>query len=297
MRRAIWIAAITSAALARDAHAFIHVVQPGESLSGIATRVYGNAKMETILAGVNALDVQGGSAVVAGMRLEIPAPWHHRIVPGETWPKLARAYLGDGDRADVLARSNGAVAWIAPTEGTEVRVPFVMTVIASGGDKTTDLALRYLGDRDRTWQIHAYNGIENSELVRGQVVLIPLVDIQLTDAGREEASKAAGLDRSEAAGSALDTQKKISAELPELLADVRTGRWVESVARGSRMLGTPDLSRAQLATIHRALTTTYVALDAKNLAATECLAWKANDPSAKDLDPMAVSPKIRAICK
>lgn len=297
-RRALALFVLASLAVAHDdALAFVHVVQPGESLSGIATRVYGTSKMETVLAGANALDVQGGSAVVPGMRLEVPAPWHHRVVAGENWPKLARAYLGDADRADALARSNGANAWIAPAEGTEVRVPFVMTVIASGGDKTIDLAARYLGDRDRAWEIHSFNGITKMELVRGQVVLVPLVDITLTDVGREEAAKAAGLDRSESAGNVLDTQKKVSNELPELLAEVRTGRWVEAVTRGCRMLGTPDLSRAQLATIHRALTTTYVALDAKNLAAAECTAWKANDAGAAELDPLMVSPKIRAACK
>ena len=171
-----------------------------------------------------------------------------------------------------------------------------MTVIASAGDKTTDLAQRYYGDRDRAWEIHSFNGLAKAELVRGQVVLVPLVDLTLTEAGREEASRAAGLDRSQAGGSALGTQKKVDAELPELLAEVRTGRWVEAVSRGSRMIGTPDLSRAQLATIHRALTTAYVAVDAKGLAASECIAWKANDPGAKELDPVMVSPKIRAVC-
>jgi LysM repeat protein len=297
MSRACALGVVIACVVATDARAFVHVVQPGESLSGIANRVYGTSKMETVLAGANALDVQGGSAVVPGMRLEVPAPWHHRIEAGETWPRLARAYLGDADRADALARMNGASAWIAPAVGTEIRIPFVLTVIASGGDKTTDLATRYLGDRERAWEIHSYNGLTKTELVRGQVVLIPLVNLALTDIGKEEAARAAGLERSQSAGAVLDTQKKVSAELPELLADVRTGRWVEAVARGSRMLGTPDLSRAQLATIHRALVTTYVALDAKNLAATACAAWKTNDAGAFDLDPVMVSPKIRAACK
>ena len=68
--------------------AFSHIVKPGETLSQIAARVYGDARKETILAGANALDVQGGSAIVPGMRLEIPAPGHHTVVAGDrgtTW--------------------------------------------------------------------------------------------------------------------------------------------------------------------------------------------------------------------
>jgi hypothetical protein len=296
MKRALPLLGLLALA-SRDARAFPHVVEPGESLSAIATRVYGTSKMEPILAGANALDVQGGSAVVPGMRLEVPAPWHHRVIEGETWPKLARAYLGDSGRADPLARMNGAVAWIAPPPGTEVRVPFVLTVIAAGGDKTLDLAQRYLGDSKRAWEIHSFNGLTKPELIRGQVVLVPLVDLALTDQGKAEAAKAAGLDLTQAGGGTMDAQKKVSAELPELLADVRTGRYVEAIARGSRMLGTPELSRAQLATIQRALTTAYVAVDAKGLAYTACAAWKANDTGAAVLDPVMVSPKIRAVCK
>ena len=60
-------------AASTDAHGFIHIVRPGETLSQIATRMYGDARKELIIADANALDVQGGSVIVPGMRLEIPA--------------------------------------------------------------------------------------------------------------------------------------------------------------------------------------------------------------------------------
>src|SRR5258708_29708471 len=86
--------------VATDASAFVHIVRHGESLADIANRVYGDSKLETVLAGANFLDVQGGSAIVAGMRLEIPAPGHHRSSGSETWPAMSQDWLGDAARAE-----------------------------------------------------------------------------------------------------------------------------------------------------------------------------------------------------
>ncbi len=70
--------------LARDAHAFVHVVRPGETLAHIAERVYGQASRENVLVGANALDVQGGTTISPGMHLVVPAPMHHTVARGET---------------------------------------------------------------------------------------------------------------------------------------------------------------------------------------------------------------------
>ena len=114
----------------RGARAFTHIVLPGETLAQIAARVYGDPKLEYVLAGANALDVVGGSAIVPGMRLEIPAPSYHHVVANETWYALALAWLGDPKRCDPLASANGGQSWVAPEEGREVVVPAVLSIIA-----------------------------------------------------------------------------------------------------------------------------------------------------------------------
>jgi hypothetical protein len=83
--------------------------------------------------------------------------------------------------------------------------------------------------------------------------------------------------------------------LPQLASDVRSGRYTDAVARGNRLLGAADLTRAQLATVHRMLVEAYVALDAQGLAETSCLAWREADPTAV-LDPIELSPKIVRAC-
>jgi LysM repeat protein len=279
-----------------SALAFSHTVKPGETLAQIAERVYGDAKLETALVGANALDVQGGTVIVPGMRLEIPAPEHHTIVQGETWADLALTWLGGSDipRADLLARSNRHVPWVPPVEGQEIEIPAVITYIAGEGETVNTIAQRFWGDPLRGWELDPYNHREGVAVRRGEVVLVPMPHLKLTEAGKAEARQAA--EREGASGGLLlEQQRRADAELPQLLSDVRYGRYVEAIARGNKLLGSGALTHPQLAIVHRALLEAYVALDARPAAAAACVAWRSNDPAAA-LDPMRTSPKIRAAC-
>ena len=288
-------------AVSSEAEAFTHVVRPKETLADISKKLYGDATREVLLAGANALDSQGGSAIVPGMHLVAPANDWHRVVARETWASIARDFLGDDSRADFLARANDAIAWVAPSPGQEVRIPYVLTYIAAEGDTTLGISRKYLGDQTLAWEIDAYNGRKDWKLLRGEVVLVPIAKLDLTDTGRAESAGEDGRRR-EAGGSALAAQKKAAAEIPQLLGDLRAGRWVEGVARGNRLLASPDLARAQVASIQRALVEAYVALEATPQAQSSCDEWRKNEASPPEnekafaLDPIYVSPKIREAC-
>jgi hypothetical protein len=181
-------------------------------------------------------------------------------------------------------------------EGLEIEIPAVIAHIAADGDDSTRIAERYLGDMNRGWEINAYNGNrKEAPLRRGEILLVPLLDLALTEGGKAEARAAEERAASEANTAGLDVQRRADTELPLLLADVRWGRYVEAVARGNRILGSGELTRPELATLHRALLEAYVALDAASTAAAECAAWRANEPAPR-LDPKTTSPKIRAAC-
>jgi len=297
MRKALFsgLFVIAVATASDDASAFSHVVSPRETLAQIAIRMYGTPRFETALVGANALDAHGGSAIVPGQQIEIPAPSHHRVTEGETWPELARLYLGDKRRAEVLARANGAVSWVAPVAGQEIEIPAVVAHIAAEGETMAGLAQRYLGDMNKAWELDIYNDRKNDQkLLRGDVVLVPLLDLALTEEGKREARLSADRTRTEGGGQAFDIQRRAEADIPPLYADVRAGRYVDAVAKGNRLLA-GDLTKPQLAAIHRALLEAYVALEAPGLAAGSCAAWRTNAPDAK-LDPKTTSPKIRAAC-
>ena len=227
----------------------------------------------------------------------MPAPSHHRVQEGETWFGLARLYLGDPKRADTLARTNGAVPWVPPVATQEIEIPAIVAHIASEDDTMGTLAQRYLGDINREWELDIYNGRDTKQkLYRGDVVLVPLIDLSLTEEGKKAARAAAERTRTEGGGQAYEAQRRAEADIPPLLGDIRAGRYVDAVAKGNRLLGTGDLTRPQLATIHRALVEAYVALEANGLAAGACAAWRTNAGPDVRLDPRAVSPKIRAAC-
>src|SRR5260370_19768273 len=125
MRR--WLpAAFAVACVSSPGHAlgYSHIVKPGETLAQIADRVYGDAKLETVLVGANALDAQGGTVIAPGMHLDIPAPGHHTVMQGDTWAELALSWLGTGDpaRTELLARANKGVPWAPPVEEQEIDI-------------------------------------------------------------------------------------------------------------------------------------------------------------------------------
>jgi len=286
---------VAAALCALPAHAFPHVVQKTETLASIAERIYGRIQYERILVHANQLDACGGTSIVPGMILEVPALGHRRISSGDTWSALAKELLGDERRAEVLAQANHAKSWQPPEDGAEIVVPYNLRYIVQKEETIPSVASKFFADNQSAWMLDRYNDVGGHTVRRGDVVLVPLTDLPLTEAGKLEASQADALVRSEAAGSARDAQRKAASELPALFAEVRAGRYLEAVVRGTRMLTSGELTRPQQADIHRSLTEAYVALDAQGLAATSCQKWRENEPQAV-LDPVLVSPKILAVC-
>ena len=293
-----WMAITLGLAIAMtpaNTQAFTHVVRQGETLAGIAERYYGRIHFERILVYANGLDACGGFPIVPGMRLEIPAVTHHRVLFGETWQTLARDYLGELCRGDVLAKANGANSWVAPADGADIIVPYNLPFLVQQRETAPSIAKRFYPDQDSAWMLDQYNGIAGKALQRGDVVLVPLSDLPLTDDGKKQARAAEAMVRSEGGGAAREAQRAVGAELPQLLAELRGGHYLASVVRGNRLLAMGDLTVTQLADIHRVLTEAYVALNAVGLATASCEKWLAADPEV-ELDEYGTSPKILAAC-
>jgi hypothetical protein len=156
------------------------------------------------------------------------------------------------------------------------------------------VAKRYFGSEKRAWMLAQYNAIQNVALEPGQVLLLPLTELSLTELGREAAR--ASLEAWSGAGGERHQQQAAAAEeLPRLLASVRAGRYLETVAQGVALLAGSELTTPQRASVQRQLLEAYAALGARGRAADACREWRRAAPQAK-LDPRELSPKLLSAC-
>lgn len=278
---------------AAPSHAFSYVAKRGDTLATLSLRFYGRVDREKILVTANALE--GRVGLLPGMRLEIPTVTYHRVSQGETWETLAEHYLGDTKRAEALALANETMPWLPVETGREIVVPYALRVVAGPGDSTPSLAYSFLGHRDDAYMVDRFNSLKGRPLKSGDVLLLPVTDLALTDEGTDAAREGLALQTGEAAGDARDAQTRADAELPFLAREIREGRWVAAVARGNELIGAGPLADEQAGRVQRLLLEAYAALDETDLARSACEEWRRADPESP-LDPIELSPKILRAC-
>ncbi len=272
--------------------ALVHVVRPGEKLASIAQRYYGDPRREQVLVAENGLEARGGSPVAVGMRLVVPHVRYHVVRRGESWRSLAERFYGRADRAFLLARANEASARQNPDEGAEILVPYPLRHVADQGETLTSVARLYYGDRREAKLLRRFNGLRGRRLQRGQVVLVPLADLALSEEGRRLAARHLGAPPS--AGAIRARQARVAERLPALRAHVVQGRYAEALALGYRLLGSEACTSSQEVTIHRWLAEALLALDRPELARAAFREALRRQPGL-ELDAMRTSPRVLAV--
>ncbi|MEO0323001.1 MAG: LysM domain-containing protein [Myxococcota bacterium] len=272
---------------------FTHVVRDGETLASIAQSYYGNPRRETVLVAENGLTAQGGAPIRVGQRLTVPFVTYHEVQAGETWPELARRFYGDARRAFALIEANGGSASEQPDEGAELLVPYPLRHVTTQGQNVVRVASVYYpgGSREDARRVRRFNNLRTMRLTRGQIVLVPVASLTLTEEGRGAIAEATGV--APRAGEVRELQASIDAELPELEEHVRRGRFPEAVALGNRFLGSRQLTGNQMVTVQRQLATAFVALGRNDLAVAAFLAALERQPDL-ELDSLTTSPTVLA---
>jgi hypothetical protein len=271
------------------------VVQPGETLASLSERFYGRIQMERIVSTANNLENSNVRGLTPGMLLDIPAVTYRQVHQHETWKSLARELLGDERRHILLAQINGHKPWIEPELGQLIVVPYNLSWVATGEESLATLAYRFLGSTKHAYRIVQYNDLDEDGPERGDVVLLPLHELNLTTEGQAAAELAAAQLTTQAHGDHFRKQQDSKTEEKHLSEDIRGGRYVSAVARGTKLLASGKLTQSGRAQVHFHLLEAYVALDARGLARTSCEAWRSLLPD-QVLDPLTTSPKILRVC-
>ncbi len=287
--------ATASALSVGTASAFPHIAQPGETLASLATRFYGRIQLERVLATANALQGTNRPELTPGRVLEIPAVTYRQVGEGETWKSLAQELLGGEHRYILLAQINGHQPWIQPELGQLIAVPYNLNWVATGEESLATLAYRFLGSTKYAYRLVQYNDLGENGPERGQLLLLPLHELQLTEEGRAAAERASAQISEQSQGEHYQRQRASEQETQGLSEDVRGGRYISAVARGTELLAAGRLSQPGRAQVHLLLLEAYVALDARGLARTSCDAWRSLT-TTPTLDPLTTSPKILHLC-
>ncbi len=287
-------AALTPASAHAQFPTFIHVVRDGETLASIAQRYYGDPRRESVIVAENGLETQGGVPIVIGLRLVVPAVAYHRVVAGETWASIAERYYGAASRAFTIQDANPSVDGAQPAEGAELLVPYPLRHVADQRDTVQRVAQTYYDDAQAARTIRRFNDLRSTRLTRGQVILVPLAQLVMSEEGRRVVTEAMPVAAPPAdGGDVRELQERISTELPVLQEAVRRGRYTEGLAMGNRLLGAGELTGNQIVTIQRALAVAYVALERPDLAVAAFVEALTRQPDL-ELDSRRTSPTVLA---
>jgi len=281
---------VASPALADET--LVHVVRPGETLASIAEMYYGDARRESVLVAENGLTSEGGSSIVVGLRLSIPTVSYHRVQEGETWAVLATRFYGDPARAFALIEANRAASGEQPDPGAELLIPYPVRHVASQSDSLRKLSKTYYGSQKQEKVIRRFNQLKHAWVGRGQLLLLPIEDLVLSEKGKARAADASA--QAAEGGDVRAKQEEIDDELPTLREHVRRGRYADAVAMANRLLGGGDVTAGQTVAIQRELGTALVALGRDDLAQDAFAAMLVEQPFT-ELDTVRTSPKVLAV--
>ena len=267
---------------------YTHAVQEGDTLASIAQRYYGDPTREAVLREANRMKGPSANGLVPGSWIFIPTVAFYRVGKDETWKSIAARFLGREMRAATLIEANSGNRRVEPDEGAELLIPYPLRHVVSPGETLTKIAKMYMPDSPVSLKrIRQFNA--GARIERGQVVLVPLLDLRLAGEGRTQASEAFTL--AAGGGATKAAQDEVESSLPELIEQVQNAKFAEAVSLGNRLLGTQSLTSTQVVTIQKELAVAYVALERTDLAEASFRVALAMQPNL-ELDTVRTSPRV-----
>lgn len=149
----------------------IHRVEPGETLSALALRFYGDAERYPLIAAASG--VPDPDVVKVGQQLLFPDYTRYTVSSGETLSHLASRFYGQADLSRLIAAASGITPDAAVTPGQQLIIPELRRYAVAPGDTLSALASRFYGDASFYPPIADVNGIADPGAISsGQALVI-----------------------------------------------------------------------------------------------------------------------------
>ncbi|HTM20046.1 MAG TPA: LysM peptidoglycan-binding domain-containing protein [Kofleriaceae bacterium] len=180
MRRTVLLALLLAAMPGRRAAAepsINHTVEAGDTLPLLAAEYYGDRNHMVFIMVANHMDHE--QVLVPGSVLKIPISDEITVKAGDSWESLAARHLGSEKRAEFLAQFNGSTAAASIPAGEVIQIPLRITYTADRVTLLADLAITYLGDRDKGGFLGEYNDLPGDSIEAGQSVIIPIARVRV----------------------------------------------------------------------------------------------------------------------
>lgn len=153
-------------------------VRPGDSLPLVAAEFYGDHQRTTIFVmAANKLTRQ--RKLVPGEKIWIPINRDITTSKGDTFESLAKTYLGDSDRAPLLAEFNGMAATDSLATGTPLVIPLRVTHTAARRETLAQISRKYFGDSKQAEMLRTYNHLAATHVDKDDTVIIPNLRVRI----------------------------------------------------------------------------------------------------------------------
>lgn len=154
-------------------------VKPGDTIDLVAAEFYGDhARTATFIVDENKWKTY--RKLNPGERIRIPVTREITTSKGDDLPALAKQYLGDPDRAALLAQYNGMRASDIPAAGVVLRLPFRVTHVAQTTESLAALSQFYFGDTKQVEMLRTYNNLgDKTAIEKGDSIIVPVMNIHV----------------------------------------------------------------------------------------------------------------------
>jgi LysM repeat protein len=262
-----------------------HALRPGETVADVAKAYYGDRDKAIFLLKYNR--ISDPKKILPGTKIAIPKIIRYTVKQGNTLASIARRFLGDHRRYQVLASVNHLNPSQSLSVGSNINIPIEIPHIVKRGESLAIIANQYYGDPDTFSLIASYNFITRPQAIKpGTEILIPIINLEISEksASMSESPKPALLPEEQRGFPWLEKGIHLyfAGEYRSALENL-----MEALKRGLKR--EDDIGKS-----HRFLAYCHIALGERDLGKKAFAKALAIHPGLK-LDPTYISPKIMKV--